>query len=343
MRYAVLIAVASIVGAAGLPAERCDAGVQVSSRTSEPSDSARPAPAARALRVVVTIPPLRGLVEPLLPKGSTVEVLIPPGASEHGYEIPPAKLAAAASADLVVSIGLGLEPQVDKLLKEKPRSGRTEVRAAAALGVEKAGQEDHAGHDHVHDETCDHGHAGDPHVWLDPVMARALVVHITGVLTKMGAAPSASAVAELVARIDRVDGRYAATLKDAPRRVLVVAHDAYGHMAERYKLEVVPLAGLHAGEPKPADIKRAVEVMRAKGVTTVFVEPQLNKGAAERLAAAVGAKVAVLDPLGDGDWFGLMERNLGAIAGSLGVVVREAEPVKPRAADPVETRSGGGG
>lgn len=342
MRHVLLIAAVSIVGTVGWSAERCAAGVQVSGRTSEPSDSARPA-AARALRVVVTIPPLKGLVEPLLPNGSTVEVLIPPGASEHGYEIPPAKLAATASADLVVSIGMGLEPQVDKLLKDKPRAGRTEVRAAAALGVEKAGEGEHDDHDHAGHDHHDHGHAGDPHMWLDPVMARALTVHMAGVLTKMGAAPAASAVAELTARIDRVDGRYAATLKEAPRRVLVVAHDAYGHLAERYKLEVVPLAGLNAGEPKPADIKKAVEVMRARGVTTVFIEPQLSKGAAERLAAAVGAKVAVLDPLGDGDWFGLMDKNLRAIAASLDVPVREPTAERPEGGAPGKDKPGGGG
>ncbi len=42
-----------------------------------------------SLDVVVTVPPLKGLVQPLLPEGSSVTVLMKPGRSEHGYELSP--------------------------------------------------------------------------------------------------------------------------------------------------------------------------------------------------------------------------------------------------------------
>lgn len=289
--------------------------------TAQPSDRGGQAEATRPLKVVVSIPPLKGLVEPLLPPGSTIDVLIPPGASEHGYELPPQKLATASMADLVVTVGLGLEPQIDKFLKDRPRAGRKEVRFADVPGLALPSTDAHAGHDHVHDETCDH--AIDPHLWLDPLAAKLLVGRLGEVL---GAAPAA---AKQQQRIDQVDAAYRTTLAAAKRRTIVVAHDAYGHLAKRYGLEVIALTGLNAGEPKPADLKKAADVMREKGLTTIFIEPQLARAPADRLAAALNAKVAVLDPLGDGDWFALMDKNLAVLAAALDA------PPPPAAAAPV--------
>src|SRR5215831_13637893 len=97
-----------------------------------PSGSAPPTPTST--RVVATIPPLAGLVSPLLAAGGTVRTLIPPTRSEHGYELTPEDVAALARADVVVYVGLGLEPQVESFLKSHPRPGRRDVCFASVVG-----------------------------------------------------------------------------------------------------------------------------------------------------------------------------------------------------------------
>ena len=259
---------------------------------------------------VVTIPPLKGLVEPLLPSGGRVELLIPAGVSEHNYELPPSKLAALEGADLVVYVGLGLEPQVEKFLRDHPRSGRSEVCFATVVGISSP---EHADEKHdAHEAEEEHEHAVDPHLWLDPVMARRLVEHVGEVLR----VPD-KAAAEL-ARIDDIDRQYREALSGGPKKTIVVGHAAYGWMAKRYGLEVVPIAGLNASEPTPAAIERAVRAVKEMGVSTVFVEPQLSQAAGKRIAESTGVPVRVLDPLGDGDWFGMMQRNLDALKTALG-------------------------
>lgn len=279
-----------------------------------------PAPAAAAVRAVVSIPPLRGLIEPLLPPGSSVEVLIPPGVSEHGYEIPPAKLAALARADLVVHVGLGLEPQVLKFLAGNPRPARLVVEAASIPAV-AARSKTITPHvcegDHDHDA---HTLAADPHLWLDPQMARALVQHVAAELARQAPSPRLAAAAEsLVQRIDLIDARYARAIRQAAQKTIVVAHDAYGWLAARYDLDVVAIAGLAGGEPKPDDIRDAIRAVREQRVAVVFAEPQLNPAAARRVAQGAGVRLGMLDPLGDGDWFKLMETNLAALRDGLGV------------------------
>lgn len=295
------------------------------------------------VRAVVSIPPLRSLVADTLAagpaplsKGTTVEVLLPPGTSEHAAEVPPSRMAALARADLVVYVGLGLEPQVEKYLRDHPREGRRTVCFAQVAGVESSGDHDHGHHDHGHDhghhhdhdhehgETCEHGHhhgSADPHLWLDPVLVERLIDGLGAALAEGLSAEEAEAWTKAVeqrkAEVRRIDALYRERLAGVKRRTIVVGHDAWGRLAERYGLKTVAIKGLDAAEPTPAAIQAAIDAVKREGLTTVFVEPQLSQAAGRRIAQATGARVAVLDPLGDGDWSKMMERNLDALVAAL--------------------------
>src|SRR5947209_8212964 len=82
---------------------------------------------AHPLRAVVTIAPLGGLVRPLLPAGAELTVLMPPGRSEHGYEFSPADMALAGSCDLLVYVGLNLEPRLRAAVQGRPSPARRVV------------------------------------------------------------------------------------------------------------------------------------------------------------------------------------------------------------------------
>lgn len=341
---------------------------------SEPSSSPSPAvtvtditPATAPLRVVVSIPPLKGLVEPLLPSGSTVDVLIPPGVSEHGHEIPPARLATLAAADVVVTVGLGLEPSVEKFLRDRPNAARLSVAFSTLVGLDAAASansatdsskkktdahnhdghahahghdHDHSHDDHAHDEhgNCLHADANDPHLWLDPVLTKQFVSAFADKLAQRTATPASPSNTDatkttpstatpnatltkardtLTAKLDDLDLRYRKAIESSKNRTIIVGHDAYGRLAARYGLTTVALAGMHASEPTPAAIQRAVETVKSKKAKVVFAEPQVSQAAAKRVAQLTGAEVKILDPLGDGDYFKLMDRNLEALRSAL--------------------------
>lgn len=320
-------------GAAAVSLAAC-AGV--SAGWVDPAPGGAPGAAGRPLRVVVTIPPLRGLVEPLA-RGAgiteTVEVLIPPGVSEHGYEIPPAQIARLAKADVVIEIGRGLEPQVDKVLAGW-RGIPPRVVVMASVELEGAGtdKDQHATGEHGgHDSQDGHAHGSDPHMWLDPLLVEKLVRVVARTLREAAAVDSDAAMkarfdaaeAALEARVREMHERYTRMLAAVPaeRRVIVVGHDAWGYLARRYGLRTVAVKGLAAGEPTPAAIDEAVRAIREQGATCVFVEPQLGQGAGRRVAAAAGVPVRTLDPLGNGDWFEMMDGNLRELAAAMGVAV----------------------
>lgn len=281
------------------------------------------APIVAPLKVVVSIPPLKGLIEPLLPPGSTIDVLIPPGVSEHGYEIPPARLAAIAQADIVVTIGLSLEPQVDKFLagSSQKNATRRHVEFAKAMNITLSAE---VSHDHVHGPDCDHG-TNDPHMWLDPQAAKVLVTEASRQLialrplkdVELKDHPIRIAARDLLARLDTLDASYKSTIDAAPSKTIVVAHDAYGWLANRYNLTTIAIKGITAQEPKPADLARAMQIVREQKISTVFIEPQISPKASQRVAEATGAKIAILDPLGSGDYFRMMTDNLAALKAAL--------------------------
>jgi len=318
---------------------------------------------ATPLSVVVTIAPLRIITERIVPPGSTIEQLIPNGVSEHGYEIPPGKLRLLSRADLLVQVGGGLEPQVDKALAAAPKPStkpnaapgtaatparlivRLESLAQAGAGSDHDHDHDHADHDdhaaspakappaatqpHVHTEDCDHSGDNDPHWWLDPMQVEKLAAEIarqTLAALKPRLSPAQYAAAEtninsraqaVIADIRQLDADYTRALAGKAHRTLVVTHDAWGHLARRYNLTTVPLKGLTATEPTMASLKAASEAVTSKKLTTIFIEPQLSPAAAKRIADSTGARTALLDPLGTGDWFVMMRSNLAAIAASL--------------------------
>lgn len=318
-RWSVLTAWA--LGLAGV----CVAAVSCTGREEAPPTAQPPWPAP--LNVVVSIPPLKGLLEPLLPPGSSITVLIPPGVSEHGYEIPPGQLKAAINADLLVWVG-GMEPAVDKLASANARPARTDLKLADALKLHI-----HA-HDHSHDGHDHADHSGDdPHVWLDPVMAKQIVKSVTDSVKRLrtdnaaGGKHSADAAAAVVqGQLDALDAEYKSGLAAAGTRTIVVAHDAFGWLAKRYDLKTVAISGLNATEPTLGDLQKAKEAVRSNGLKAVFSEPQLNPSAAKRIGAETGVEVLVLDPLGDGDYFKMMRANLAAIRTALGLQSRTDSP-----------------
>ena len=90
---------------------------------------AAPATPDATFRAVVTVPALAGLVKPMLPKDAELRILMQPGRSEHGYEFTPTDIAALGRADLVVYVGLGLEPQVHTFIQKRPSDTRRVVRS----------------------------------------------------------------------------------------------------------------------------------------------------------------------------------------------------------------------
>jgi zinc transport system substrate-binding protein len=233
--------------------------------------------------------------------GARVDVgnLTPPGAEPHDIEVSPQDVAEIQSADLVLLLGRGFQPQLEDAAGE----GGNVLRLLDTPGLR------------VHAN-------GDPHVWLDPLRFATMVSRIGRAL---GSQPAAE---RLAMRLRALDAQYRHGLAGCARRELVTSHEAFAYLAERYGLEQVAITGVSPeAEPRPADLARVVQLVRDRGVTTVFFEPLVSPRIAETVARESGAKTAVLDPIegltdeeaarGE-DYFSRMRANLRALEEGLG-------------------------
>ena len=257
------------------------------------------------VQVVTTLYPLEYFIERV--GGDQVEVvnLVAPGVEAHDYEPTPSDIRRIGAADVVVYNGSGFDPWVDRALAATEADGRVVVEASRGIA-----------------EISTEG-VVDPHVWLDPLLAAEQVRLIVDGLST--ADPSNSSAYEargaaVTGELEDLDRRFKAGLAGCRRDSFVTSHAAFGHLARRYGLEQVPIAGLSPdARPSPRELARLAETIEKLGVRYVMVEPIADPRLAQTLAAEVGAELLPLNPIASltadqaqqgEDYFSVMESNL---------------------------------
>ncbi|MFI9200470.1 metal ABC transporter substrate-binding protein [Streptomyces sp. NPDC053048] len=302
------------------------------------------------LRVVTSFYPLEFLAKEIGGDHVDVTSLTKPGVEPHDLELTPKQTGSLQDAGAILYLK-GLQPAVDTAIKQ---SGNKHVADAATMtdleehGTEVEGHEHGHGKDaHGKDEHDEHkeeakggedehkGHShdeeggADPHVWLDPVKYGEVA---KGVAKTLGEAdPDHRAdfdnnAGALVEKLNALDRKFTAGLKNRTSDTFVTTHAAFGYLAERYGLDQEAIGGLDPeSEPSAARMKDLHKIAEEHKVSTVFFETLASPKTARTLAKDLGLKTDVLDPL-EGitdnskgrDYFEVMEANLTALQKALG-------------------------
>ncbi|GHF34904.1 zinc ABC transporter substrate-binding protein [Streptomyces mashuensis] len=282
------------------------------------------------LQVIASFYPMEFLAQQIGGEHVAVTGLTKPGTEPHDLELTPKQTGSLADAGAIVYLK-GLQPAVDEAVEQ---SGNKHVADAASFthlerhGTEVDGHDEH-GHDHGAESSDEHGNGRDPHIWLDPVRYAQAAKGVSKVLA--GADPEHRAdyeknTAALVKKLDALNAKFAAGLKNRASDTFVTTHAAFGYLAERYGLEQEAIAGLDPeAEPTAARMKDLQKIAREHHVGTVFYETIASPRTARTLAEDLHLRTDVLDPLeGIGeqsrghDYFEVMESNLTALQKALG-------------------------
>jgi zinc transport system substrate-binding protein len=230
--------------------------------------------------VAVSILPLAGIVDQLLPPHAVaIELLVPPGTTPHSFEPGIAQLTVIEGADLVVELGHPAFPWesawLDGLLAG---SGTVRVRLAEVCTFEE----------------------DDPHVWLDPDCLRSMVERMATASSELLPERRSEIESRRSAyeeTIDSVDRRVSRMLADAGTHSFVVQHPAWGYYARAYGLEQHSILSHGSGDRGSVRLARVIDAAKQEGITTVIVQPQVNQDAARLVADEIGATVHEVDPL----------------------------------------------
>lgn len=248
--------------------------------------------------------------------GDKIEVvnLVPAGIEPHDWEPTPRILKDLTKAKLFIYNGAGLEPWAEKFLKAIDNDKLLAVEASAGL-ASRDGQESNQ----------------DPHVWLNPLFALEEGRKIKDALISLDPANQDYYEANflyLAAQLEKLDKAFLEGLAPFKGKKIVVAHDAFGYLTDRYGLVQLPIMGLSPeAEPRPAGLASIAKEMKAQNIEYIFFEELVSPKVAQVLAREVGAKTLVLNPLegltakqakAGKDYFTLMFQNLENLKLALG-------------------------
>lgn len=250
---------------------------------------------AESPTVVVSISPLYMILKDIAGERLNLRLLVSPGESPHTYSPKPSDLAFLSKAQAFLVIGFGLEGFLDSLKKVKGPKLVEVGELMVKMGLLKPIRAKGSHHHH-------HEHDVNPHIWLSPKVGIKLVEFLTQWVS--GLDPSgketylkrSSAIVEELKTLDKEMKEFFSRVRVS----MIDFHGAFEYMAKDYGFEIVGVVQETPGEePSGKFLAELIKKAKAHSVKLVVIEPQMSQKMARMLANEIGAKLVVLDPLGD--------------------------------------------
>jgi zinc transport system substrate-binding protein len=256
------------------------------------------------LRVVASITPLADFAQRIGGPRVRVTVVVPPGMNPHVFDLTPEVLRSTSDAEVLLLNGAGLEFWADKLRENIRTSGYSEI--TATNGITLLG-----GYEH-----------GNPHFWLDPVLAMDAVRSIRDVFATRDHeyAPSYRANAQqLLDSLELLHQWIVREVSTWKSQTFVAQHASWDYFAKRYELvQLATIERITGREISAREMTDLIRLMKESNTKALFAETFASLKPVETLARETGAHYAVLDPLGSPqtamDYLGLMRYNVNEMS-----------------------------
>jgi ABC-type Zn uptake system ZnuABC Zn-binding protein ZnuA len=223
--------------------------------------------------------------------GDTVQVraLAPAGTDPHTFQPTPDTMKTLSQARVIFFNGAGLEEWWDKTLRSAKRPEATVIELSKGLATIRMPEHAEGGHSH--------SGGADPHVWLDPILVKAIADRIRDGVSQAdpgNAAIYAGLTRAYQVKLDELDAWIRAEIGTIPegRRKIVTFHNAFQYFANRYGLAVKGYVVVSPGkEPSAKGLAELVRRIRQDQVPAVFAEADFNPKILETLGRDAGVKV----------------------------------------------------
>jgi len=282
--------------------------------------------AEEKLNIFVSIVPQKYFVEQITGDLAEVDVLVTPGKSPATYSPTPAQIKKLANADVYFRIGSPFENGfMHKVPSIAPDTRVVDTRKGIVLrkmeahihddehqdahGQDHHGEEGHAhgtdaGHDHHEEAEAVHGHgetdAGrDPHIWMSPMLVKQQAANMADALVEL--APEHEdrfrKNYDAFARdLDQLHERLKTLLAPLEGHNFFVFHPAFGYFADAYGLHQIPVETM-GRSPKGKELSAIIKLARQENARVIFVQPQFDRQAAQKIADAINGAVVSINPL----------------------------------------------
>ena len=254
--------------------------------------------------IIVSIEPLRYLVEQITQGDMEVGVLVPAGASPETFDPTPRQMAEVDDAKLLLTTGL---IDFEKNLLE--RIGDKDKMVNLSRGIDLIeGEHSHAEATHEHHEHHEHHaegahhahhHGVDPHIWTSPrelkIMARNAYEAIA---THYPTADYEAGYEAIMQRLEELDSYCQKCFEAADTKAFVIYHPALGYLARAYGLEQIAIEN-DGKEPSARQIGQIIDSAREKGVKVLLYQVEFPRSVVDVVAKDMGVEAMQINPLAE--------------------------------------------
>ena len=263
--------------------------------------------ASQNTSIASSIRPIAMLLSVVTGDETSVNILLPGNMSPHDYRLKFSDIKLIKESELFFWIGPNLESGISKAVKTHGTTNIIKLMDIDDLSWPKTTTElshSHTDHNHGHDNEYE-SYEGvkdnrDPHIWLNPKNAVAIVATINELLAKKY--PEKKEIFEkntnnFEASLKSLNIVIRERLKEIKHKGFLVAHDGYRHFVDFYDLNQLGVVDLTDDISSSAKHKGNLNKLIDK-TSCIFTDPQHTSKAANQLAKKFDIKSRELDLLG---------------------------------------------
>lgn len=264
-------------------------------------------------KILVTFYPLYQFTKAVGKEKIDVSIIIPPGIEPHDWEPTIQDIEKMKNADMIIINGAGLEPWITKITSVNPNVMIVDTSNGIPL-LEK------------NSNGLDQIAMKDPHIWLDPILAKKQVQNIENGLIKLdpeNANYYQQNANDYNIKLEALDNKIKADLSICSKKDFLAFHDAFSYFSKEYGLhQHAIISGLDPEtEPTAPKLQQITEDAQSLGLNVIFTEESANPRVSQVIADEIHGKVMILSPLEitdkNIDYVSKMEQNLSSLKEAL--------------------------
>jgi zinc transport system substrate-binding protein len=262
--------------------------------------------AKNPISVYVSILPQKYFVERIAGEYATIQVLVKPGKSPSTYSPSPDQIKELTTSDIFFRIGVPFENGF--LHKIKAISGAIQIvdtRKGIALREMKFHDHGDTHEDTEHNETEQEQETNqqdligkDPHIWMSPLLVKTQARTMAAALISFDPENSTTYeqnLGKFIQDLDALHKRLTTTLEPFQGETIFVFHPVFGYFTDTYGLKQMAIETMGRA---PRGKQLSAIIKKAKNNTRVlFVQPQFDRHAAQKISSAIKGSVVSIDPL----------------------------------------------
>ena len=238
-----------------------------------------------------------------------VQLLVPTGVEPHDWEPTIQDVQLMQKSNLIIINGIGFENWVDSL-EELNYSGNIVDTSFSILVRDSEIIDEHESDGHIHE-------SGDPHIWLNPILAKVQVQNIADAFSQQDPENQQfyqTNAKNYIKKLDDLDNKIRNELSTC-NRDFIAFHDAFSYFADEYDLHqhtIIASNDPHA-EPTAKTLENVINIARELQIQIIFTEETVDTRVSNVIANEIGGKILVLSPIeisGDGNYISRMTQNL---------------------------------